>query len=177
MKDNKNNFWMNPPAIASSKKIPLKTFLWIGSNPKIFFPNVYWIKRSIDTKDVHIKEIVNNFLKFKRLLINKISIIKYKIKNLSKKIDLMIFSSATIEILIIDEIIVKIKNIVRNYFILFSWKVSLFSLINTIPAIIKARIFKLIIKLPAIKEIGIKDKRKLVKFSKFNNLFNWNIFY
>ena len=177
MKDNKNNFWINPPAIASSKKIPLKTFLWIGSNPKIFFPNAYWIKRSIDTKDVHIKEIVNNFLKFNRLLINKISIIKYKIKNLNKKIDLVTFSRPTIEILIIDEIIIKIKNIVRNNFVLFSWKVSLFFLININPKIINTRIFKLTIKLPAIKAIGTKDKRKLVKFSKFNNLFGWNIFY
>ena len=177
MKDNKNNFWINPPAIASSKKIPLKTFLWIGSNPKIFLPNAYWIKRSIDTKDVHIKEIVNNFLKFNRLLINKISITKYKIKNLSSKKDLMIFSVSAVVKLIIVEIIIKIKNIVKNNFILFSRKINFLFLINIIPAIKKRRIFKLIIKLPAIKEIGIKDKRKLVEFSKFRNFFKWNIFY
>ena len=69
---------------------------------------------------MHIKEIENNFLKFNKLLINKISIIKYKIKNLNKKMDFVIFSSHTIEILIIDETIIKIKNIERNNFVLFS---------------------------------------------------------
>ena len=127
---------------------------------------------SIDTKDVHIKEMVNNFRKFNRLLINKISITKYKIKNLSSKKDLMIFSGPTVSKLIIDEIIIKIKNIVKNNFILFSRKINFLFLINIIPTIKKRRIFKLIIKLPAIKEIGIKNKRKLAEFSKFRNFFD-----
>ena len=116
--------------------------------------------------------MVNNFRKFNKLLINNISITKYKTKNLSKKKDLKIFSILSILKLIIEEIIIKMKNIAKNNFVLFSWKLSCLFLINIIPTIRKKRIFKLIIKLPAIKDMGIKDKRKLVEFSKFNNCFN-----
>ena len=131
----------------------------------------------MDTKEVHNKEKAKSFLKFNKLFINKISIIKYKKRNLSNRIDLKIFSWPTVEKLIIEETIIKIKNIVKNNFALFIWKTSPFCLTNIIPAIRNKRTFKFTIKLPAIKEIGNRDKRKLVKFSKFSNFFNWNIFY
>ena len=135
------------------------------------------MKRSIDTKDVQASEIIKNLFKFNKLLINKISTTKYKIKNLSNKMDFMMFSCPTIEKLINDEKIIEIKKSDKDKFILFIWKVNFFLFINIIPTIKKIKIFKLIIKLPAINEIGIKDKKKLMSFSKSNNFFNLNIFY
>ena len=64
---------------------------------------------------------------------------------------------------------INIDNVVNIQDIIF--------LINIIPEIIRKRIFKFIIRLPAIKEIGIKDNSILVKFSRFGNFFSWNIFY